>query len=148
VAERRSACAVGLGGSQGAHSINEALRGHLAELLALAQVVHLCRLGRRSSAAAAREALPGELRERYHLYAYLYEGMTDALVAADLAVSRGGPAFWANSRRRGCRPLWCPILTPGPNQHFNAAYLADRGAAWLWRMATWPRTCGRHCRRC
>jgi len=63
------------GGSRGARSINRAIAALLPNLLAIAQVIHVCgREGDETWLRAAAEELPAELRARYRLYAYLFSG--------------------------------------------------------------------------
>jgi UDP-N-acetylglucosamine--N-acetylmuramyl-(pentapeptide) pyrophosphoryl-undecaprenol N-acetylglucosamine transferase len=63
------------GGSRGARSINRAIAALLPDLLACAQVIHVC--GHEGDEVWLREAaagLPAELQARYRLYPYLYGG--------------------------------------------------------------------------
>lgn len=116
------------GGSQGAHSINQAVLKHLLALLAKFEIIHISGEGEWQIVKEAREQLSAELAERYHIMQYLHE-MGAALASADLVVSRAGASSL------GEYPLFAlpAVLVPYPHawryQKVNADYLARRGAA-------------------
>ncbi len=117
------------GGSQGAHALNESVRVHLRELLAAAQVIHLC--GARDQAAldAERASLDPARAARYRLFEYLDADMPLALAAADLVVARAGAATLGEFPAVGAASLLVPGLFAQGHQAKNAAFLAARGAA-------------------
>jgi UDP-N-acetylglucosamine--N-acetylmuramyl-(pentapeptide) pyrophosphoryl-undecaprenol N-acetylglucosamine transferase len=116
------------GGSKGARSINTAVVNHLAELLEIAQVIHITGSLDWSVVEKAAQELPAELKSRYHAMPYLHQ-MGAALAAADLVVSRAGASTL------GEYPLFelPAVLVPYPHawryQKVNADFLAERNAA-------------------
>lgn len=117
------------GGSQGSHSINQAIVSGIAALLDVAEVVHLT--GTRDSGwvAAQRTALPERLQGRYHVYDYLDELMIDALVAADLTVARAGASTLGELPAAGLPAVLVPYPYAGAHQWANASFLAGAGGA-------------------
>lgn len=71
-----------MGGSQGAMSVNEAVRGHLDELLQDFNIIHLCGAGKYD---ASKEGIEG-----YKQFEYVKEDLKHLFAAADLIISRAG----------------------------------------------------------
>ncbi len=71
-----------MGGSQGAASVNEAVRSHLDELLQDFRVVHLCGAGKYD---ASKDGIEG-----YKQFEYVKEDLRHLFAAADLIISRAG----------------------------------------------------------
>lgn len=71
-----------MGGSQGAASVNEAVRAHLDELLEDFLVVHLCGAGKYD---ATKDGTAG-----YRQFEYVKDELKHLLAAADVVVSRAG----------------------------------------------------------
>jgi UDP-N-acetylglucosamine--N-acetylmuramyl-(pentapeptide) pyrophosphoryl-undecaprenol N-acetylglucosamine transferase len=117
------------GGSQGAHSINQTVCGDIETLLAEAQVIHIS--GQRDAkwTQARRASLPVRLRRRYHLHPYLHEEMVDALLAADLVVSRAGASALGEFPAVGLPAVLVPYPHAGAHQWDNARHLEEAGAA-------------------
>jgi UDP-N-acetylglucosamine--N-acetylmuramyl-(pentapeptide) pyrophosphoryl-undecaprenol N-acetylglucosamine transferase len=117
------------GGSRGARSINRALLANVEALADVAHVVHVSGTLDWPEVAAAREALPAAVRERYDAYAYLHERMGAALAAADLVVSRSGAGVLGEFPYFGLPAILVPYPHAWRYQRVNAGWLADRGAA-------------------
>jgi len=117
------------GGSRGAQSINRALGQHLPDLLEICEVVHITGSQDRSCIEANGNRLPSALRDRYHVYEYLHDEMAQALVSADLIVSRAGAAVLGEYPLLGLPSLLVPYPYAGRHQQANAEYLASHGAA-------------------
>ncbi|GAB4124287.1 MAG: UDP-N-acetylglucosamine--N-acetylmuramyl-(pentapeptide) pyrophosphoryl-undecaprenol N-acetylglucosamine transferase [Roseiflexaceae bacterium] len=119
------------GGSRGARSINQAVAALLPDLLAFAQIIHICgREGDASMLEAAAARLPSELRERYQFYPYLEAGersMSAALGAADVALCRSGASTLGELPAVGLPAVLVPY--PYVHQDENADYLVRFGAA-------------------
>ena len=73
-----------MGGSQGAASVNQAVRSHLDELLQDFQIVHLCGAGKYD---ASKDGIDGSKQFEYE---YAKEELTHLFAAADLIISRAG----------------------------------------------------------
>jgi UDP-N-acetylglucosamine--N-acetylmuramyl-(pentapeptide) pyrophosphoryl-undecaprenol N-acetylglucosamine transferase len=118
-----------LGGSQGAQNINRAVSEKLEALLLVAQVIHVSGRLDAEWVRARRAALPELWQARYRVYDYLHEEMMDALLAADLAVSRAGASTLGEFPAAGLPAVLVPYPHAGAHQWANARYLAEAGAA-------------------
>ncbi len=119
------------GGSQAVTRLNAAVVEALPRLLPDWHILHLAGEAGMADAGAARQALPHELRSRYAPEPFLTDRMADALVAADLVVGRAGSSTCAELAAVGVASILVPYPFAGAHQRYNAAYLADEGAAVL-----------------
>jgi UDP-N-acetylglucosamine--N-acetylmuramyl-(pentapeptide) pyrophosphoryl-undecaprenol N-acetylglucosamine transferase len=117
------------GGSLGARSINEAVWANLSEWLTLAQIIHVTGDLDWPRVDAVMAQLPSELAARYQPYSYLHEGMTRALSAADLSVSRAGASTLGELPLFGLPSVLVPYPHAWRYQKVNAEFLVQRGAA-------------------
>lgn len=117
------------GGSHGARSINRALTGVLAELVANCQVIHISGTLDWSWVSEVGEGLPDDVAGRYHPHAYLHEDMGLAMAAADLVVSRAGAGTLGEFPLFGLPAIVVPYPHAWRYQKVNADYLTERGAA-------------------
>jgi UDP-N-acetylglucosamine--N-acetylmuramyl-(pentapeptide) pyrophosphoryl-undecaprenol N-acetylglucosamine transferase len=119
------------GGSQAVTRLNAAVADALPRLLNDWHVLHLAGEAGMADAGAARQQLPAALRSRYAPEPFLTDRMADALVAADLVVGRAGSSTCAELAAVGVASILVPYPFAGAHQRYNAAYLADEGAAVL-----------------
>ncbi|MDO4580970.1 MAG: undecaprenyldiphospho-muramoylpentapeptide beta-N-acetylglucosaminyltransferase [Bacillota bacterium] len=113
------------GGSQGAHSINEAFLPIYDELLlAGIRIVHICGKGNYTQLSQAAPQNP-------HLILLPYlDNMEYALILADLAVARAGASFLAEAAAIGLPLLLIPYpYAANDHQRHNAAAFKQAGAA-------------------
>lgn len=118
-----------MGGSQGAHAINEALRADLETLLAAAHVVHVSGQRDYQPLTAERDRLPERLRQRYHLHDFIQRGFADLLAAADIVVSRAGATSVAELSAVGTAAVLIPGTFGAGHQVATAQAMATAGAA-------------------
>ncbi len=117
------------GGSRGARSINRAITAHLEAYLEVSQVVHMSGSLDEAWVQARRAELPPDLQAGYHVSAYLHEEMIEALLAADLVVSRAGASVLGEFPAAGLPAILVPYPYAGAHQTLNANYLARHQAA-------------------
>ena len=110
-----------MGGSQGAVSVNNAVRGNLDELLKRFQVVHLCGKGHLDASL--------EKTEGYRQFEYVKEDLKHLFAAADLLVSRAGANAICEILALGKPSLLIPLPTKGSrgDQILNANSFAEQG---------------------
>ena len=116
------------GGSQGAHTINQAILNNLHELLAKFEIIHLSGEQDWQTIKHVRDGLPTELAARYHALPYLHD-MGAALAAADLVVSRAGASALGEFPLFGLPAVLVPYPHAWRYQKVNADYLTRRSAA-------------------
>lgn len=138
-ARRAGAAALGLdpdrttllvtGGSLGAVSVNRAVAGAAAELLATgAQVLHSTGAGKSEPVTAALAGVPGA--ERYHVREYL-DDMEHALAVADLLVGRSGAGTVCEVAALGIPAVYVPLPIGNGEQRLNAADVVTAGGGLL-----------------
>ena len=110
-----------MGGSQGAVSVNNAVRANLPKLLEIFQVVHLCGKGH---AEAALDDVEG-----YRQFEYVKEELKNIFAAADLLVSRAGANAICEIVALHKPSLLIPLPTKGSrgDQILNANSFAQQG---------------------
>jgi UDP-N-acetylglucosamine--N-acetylmuramyl-(pentapeptide) pyrophosphoryl-undecaprenol N-acetylglucosamine transferase len=117
------------GASSGAHSINQAIAARLNGLLQLCEVVHLSGTADEHWLTEVRDALPDNLRPRYHLYGYMHDEVPWAMAAADVALCRSGASVMGELPAVGLPAVLVPYPYAGGHQRLNARYLERNGAA-------------------
>lgn len=126
------------GGSRGARSINRAVMAALEPLLRVARIIHVTGRLDYNEVQARRAKLPPELQARHHVADYLHHQMVDALLAADLVVSRAGASVLGEFPAAGLPAILAPYPYAGAHQSLNAEYLAKHQAAVIINNADLP----------
>ena len=110
-----------MGGSQGAVSVNNAVRGKLPELLRTFQIVHLCGKGHFDVSLQHIEG--------YRQFEYVKEDLKHLFAAADILVSRAGANAICEILALGKPSLLIPLPTKGSrgDQILNANSFAEQG---------------------
>lgn len=117
------------GGSQGAHSLNQAVAKNLGELLECGHIIHIHGKSDEEQLRSLHAALTPAEQASYHLYEYLHDEMTDALIAADLVVARAGASTLGELPAAGTPAVLVPYPHSGAHQWANANFLVTEGAA-------------------
>jgi len=120
-----------IGGSKGAHLINEALLPNLPTLLQDYQLVHLSGTADWQECQDLKTKMLPELSQNYHPYAYLHDEISDAFSSADLAISRAGASILGELPLVGLPAILVPYPFAWRYQKVNADYLVDQGAAFV-----------------
>ncbi|HEV8536370.1 MAG TPA: UDP-N-acetylglucosamine--N-acetylmuramyl-(pentapeptide) pyrophosphoryl-undecaprenol N-acetylglucosamine transferase [Candidatus Limnocylindria bacterium] len=118
------------GGSQGSAVINHAVSGALPRLLRRTVLIHHTGNAHLAQAAAKRDTLPAELRERYQVHGFLREEMGAALASADLVLGRASSSSIAEPLAFGVPLVLVPFAAAADaHQTANARDVAEKGAA-------------------
>ena len=118
-----------IGGSKGAHLINQAVLPQLPALLAKAQVIHLTGQADYTEALNVKDLLAPEMSAHYHPHPYLHNEIGAAFAASDLAISRAGASTLGELPLFGLPAILVPYPFAWRYQRVNAEYLASHGAA-------------------
>jgi UDP-N-acetylglucosamine--N-acetylmuramyl-(pentapeptide) pyrophosphoryl-undecaprenol N-acetylglucosamine transferase len=119
------------GGSQAVRRFNLAVADALTELVTRVRVLHVTGDAGYDDAAAARDALPAKLRDRYRPERFLRDEMDQALAAADVVVGRAGSSTLAEVAAFGLPMIVVPYPHAAGHQRRNAEEMARAGAARL-----------------
>ena len=118
------------GGAQGSVQVNRLLAAVLETVLARANVVHQCGANSLAEVRAHAEQLPAHLAGRYRVIEFVGAELPDVLALADVVVSRSGAGTLAELTAVGKPSVLIPLIPTGGNeQHHNAHYLQQAGAA-------------------
>lgn len=118
------------GGAQGSVQVNRLLAAVLEPVLQRANVVHQCGAHSLAEVRAHAEQLPADLAGRYRVIEFVGAELPDVLALADVVVSRSGAGTLAELTAVGKPSVLIPLIPTGGNeQHHNAHYLQQAGAA-------------------
>lgn len=119
-----------MGGSQGAHAINELVLAMLGEALESLQIIHLTGERDSSWAKKVKTHLPKELQQRYQPFGFVTEELPAYLSAADIVVSRASAGVIAELAALGKASILIPLPSAASDhQRANAKILAEKKAA-------------------
>lgn len=118
-----------IGGSKGAHSLNQAIFENLEPLLQQTQVLHLTGTADLAEAQLRKSALSSHLADRYQPYAYLHEEISAAFSCASLVISRAGASTLGELPFYGLPAILVPYPYAWRYQKVNADHLVEAGAA-------------------
>ncbi len=122
------------GGALGATPINDRVFARLADLLAIANVIHQTGSQRDNPdferANALRATLPDDLQRRYVTREFVTDELPDIFALANLVVARSGAGTVAELAHVGKPSILIPLAHAGGNeQERNATILASAGGA-------------------
>ncbi len=119
-----------LGGSQGAHAINELVFNDLAESLDHYQIIHFTGVADVAAAEALKAKLPKRLAKAYQPFAYVEAELVALLRLADLVVCRSGANTLAELAVLGKAAVLIPLPSAASgHQLANARVFAAQDAA-------------------
>jgi UDP-N-acetylglucosamine--N-acetylmuramyl-(pentapeptide) pyrophosphoryl-undecaprenol N-acetylglucosamine transferase len=119
-----------LGGSQGAHRINQAVADALPTLLMRPDLAIVHQAGEREIGAmqSLKATLPAAVAARYEPFAFVSD-LADRIRSADLVVSRAGASTLSEVSAIGIPMVLIPYPYAGGHQRLNVAPYASAGAA-------------------
>ncbi len=119
-----------LGGSQGAHRVNQAVAEALPSLLERPDLTITHQTGTREidSMQSVKAALPAPATGRYEPFAFAND-LADRIRAADLVVSRAGASTLSEVSAIGVPMVLIPYPFAGGHQRLNVAPYESAGAA-------------------
>jgi len=119
-----------IGGSQGAHAINEALFESLPNLVENYNILHQTGEKDIDAAMFRRQRLAKDHHDRYVPQAFFQSELADAYALADIVITRCGANVLAELAALKKATLLIPLPTSANNhQLHNARFLLQRGAA-------------------
>lgn len=118
-----------IGGSKGAHSLNQAVFDNLNALLGQMQVLHITGQLDWQTALEMKAGLPSAVAERYQVRAYLHEEISAAFSAASIVLSRAGASTLGELPLFGLPAILVPYPYSWRYQKVNADHLVKHDAA-------------------
>lgn len=130
--ERDSKTILVIGGSQGAHRINELILESLKEFLKKYQLIHITGDYDYDAVEFRRKKLPKELRDRYKVFNFLTNTLKDAYAISDLVITRAGNNILTELAALSKPAVIIPLDSSANNhQRVNAITLSREGAAYV-----------------
>lgn len=118
-----------IGGSKGAHSLNQAIFDNLPTLLQRVQVLHVTGQLDEKIAGEMKKNLPSPFAERYMPYTFLHEEISAAFSAASVVLSRAGASTLGELPLFGLPAILVPYPYAWRYQKVNAEHLVSHNAA-------------------
>lgn len=120
-----------IGGSKGAHSLNQTVFDNLSTLLERVQVVHITGQLDWQAAVESKAQLSAAHTSRYQPHAYLHAEISAAFSAASIVLSRAGASTLGELPLFGLPAILVPYPYAWRYQKVNADHLVRHGAAVL-----------------
>jgi UDP-N-acetylglucosamine--N-acetylmuramyl-(pentapeptide) pyrophosphoryl-undecaprenol N-acetylglucosamine transferase len=118
-----------IGGSKGAHSLNQAIFDNLNVLLERVQVLHVTGQLDWQTAVELKAGLPTAIADQYQAYAYLHDEISIAFSAATIVLSRAGASTLGELPLYGLPAILVPYPYAWRYQKVNAEHLVKHAAA-------------------
>lgn len=119
-----------LGGSQGAHTINQLIIDQLERYLADYQIFHLTGARDLNWAQSAKAKLPANLKKRYQPYGFVDKELPAIMRLADLVIARSSASVLSELAFLGRPTMLIPLPSAASDhQRANAQVFAKKGAA-------------------
>lgn len=121
-----------IGGSQGAHAINDLIIEELDHYLEKYQLLHVTGDYDFDFVEYKKKQLPKELAENYRVYNFLTTNINDAYAVSDLVITRAGNNILTELAALSKPAIVIPLNSSANNhQRANATIFSREGAAYL-----------------